>query len=503
MPNYFATTIGPIYKTILNAQYTRELWLSSYIFSQISKCICEELEQEDIILPKHPIDAIGYGAYPDRVIAYGDIDSDKAKSIIDNALEKFATRLGLNEEDCKRYFSIQYLLFSDNDLNAIILKEAEQNSSHIHKINACLNTLDLQSKYNAKSNDFIVKLLARDKGSSALRKAYKLAFNSEKHAFPTLQYIAAADIKDPTIKSDLNKWDDTDATDGQAQILSDERRKKIVEQLKKYHNYYAVIHADGDNFGKVISAIGNDNGKVKEFTNKLAAFIDAAKEIIDEFGGLPIYLGGDDILCFAPIKNGTKTLFHLVDELEQAFIKHFTKTEYPNLSMSYGISVSYIKYPMAEGISNSYHLLNDKAKHKDLNPNKNALALELKLHSGSTHFVNLDLATQKTAVLELFNAYKTQEELLTSIMYGFVEDEAMLLAILSNANASSRLEQYFDHKYDLKLGNPKEQFVTAIRKYFKALIEIKKPKTEADYLDIIQQTNAICRILKFTLSNDN
>lgn len=56
---YIAVTLGPIFKTIGLAESTGALWAASYMFSYLSKSICEYLlehsefniSEEDIIVP--------------------------------------------------------------------------------------------------------------------------------------------------------------------------------------------------------------------------------------------------------------------------------------------------------------------------------------------------------------------------------------------------------------------------------------------------------------------
>ena len=58
MKTYFALTIGPIYKTLSQAQKTREFWGSSYMFSWIMREIIvgliddkKTIESKNILMP--------------------------------------------------------------------------------------------------------------------------------------------------------------------------------------------------------------------------------------------------------------------------------------------------------------------------------------------------------------------------------------------------------------------------------------------------------------------
>ena len=64
---YIAVTLGPIFKTIGLAESTGALWAASYMFSYLSKSICEYLlehsefniSEEDIIVPYYHKNAAG------------------------------------------------------------------------------------------------------------------------------------------------------------------------------------------------------------------------------------------------------------------------------------------------------------------------------------------------------------------------------------------------------------------------------------------------------------
>ena len=64
--------------------------------------------------------------------------------------------------------------------------------------------------------------------------------------------------------------------------------------------YYAILVADGDRMGKVIST---RNGKDQHlnFSAKLSEFADHAREIVKKHNGCMVYSGGDDVLAFLPL----------------------------------------------------------------------------------------------------------------------------------------------------------------------------------------------------------
>ena len=78
--------------------------------------------------------------------------------------------------------------------------------------------------------------------------------------------------------------------------------------MKSYHKYFCIVQADGDNMGKTIQ-----NGNVAAISTALIQYAAAAVPKISDYGAMPIYAGGDDLLFIAPVvgKDG-KNIFDLI-----------------------------------------------------------------------------------------------------------------------------------------------------------------------------------------------
>jgi len=91
--------------------------------------------------------------------------------------------------------------------------------------------------------------------------------------------------------------------------------KVLVEQLQKKNDseigtkyfglgeperYYAILVADGDRMGKVIST-RIDKDEHLSFSAKLSEFADKARKIVKKHNGCMVYSGGDDVLAFLPL----------------------------------------------------------------------------------------------------------------------------------------------------------------------------------------------------------
>ena len=83
--------------------------------------------------------------------------------------------------------------------------------------------------------------------------------------------------------------------DAEEIILNDNKA-----QLRPYHKYIAIIKSDGDSMGETIKSMGAYNIPITQLSKALLSFnIESINEIV-AYGGKPIFIGGDDLLCFAP-----------------------------------------------------------------------------------------------------------------------------------------------------------------------------------------------------------
>ena len=120
------------------------------------------------------------------------------------------------------------------------------------------------------------------------------------------------------------------------QLIPDkEKRKKFREQFARIFReagihqrpnpYYALLLADGDNMGKTIDAQATLQDH-QRFSHKLSEFAAEARGVITEHGGVPIYVGGDDVLTYLPLH----TALDCFKALDQAFtntMQGFTYTD--------------------------------------------------------------------------------------------------------------------------------------------------------------------------------
>lgn len=490
MTHYLAITLGPLDRTTATARRTREIWLASYVFSHLAKCICDTLPPGTILIPKHPTQQMGFGVYPDQLIARFENSTKPDADFIQKALLQCCNDLGLDSTKATHYFHVHSVWLSEVQLNEIHLPLESDNASPIHKLKAILQTQDKQNAYHINNPEFLDALFSQP---HILRKAYDAAQKGSKFRYPSLRRIAAADQIESMLDL-LDKLDDEEKVSEQELIQ--------LNALKKYHNYVAVLHADGDYFGKVISAIGNNREKIGKFTAYLDQFASNVAKTIHQYGGQCIYIGGDDIMCFAPVSNANlnQNIFDLIQNIRNDFQKIFSvDPDYQNVSLSFGLTLTYVKYPMAETIERSRQLMYE-AKNQG---GRNALALELMLHSGQTiqtilHFGDATFENFKT----LLKNFDKKEELLSSLIHSFVQDESMLKSILQANAWRERLHHFMHEKFDHQ--TDKVLFVQAAEEFICHLKEIYCPATTDSvpindqlFTKLLQTLNAVFRIVKF------
>ncbi|MFY9116842.1 MAG: type III-B CRISPR-associated protein Cas10/Cmr2 [Bacteroidales bacterium] len=388
---YFALTIGPIYRTMGMARSTREIWLSSYIFSYLMATICESLKKYgEILIPNVPEDtelANKYknsqaGLFPDRLIMLCnksdtsskdlilEIVQDKSISILDDSLKEDRGFLKQYKEYIQVYSVFIEIKEKENPIDILfpILESLEQRPSYIEKYNGTHPILEKILLRESKKKGIM--------GTDTPVAAYddripSLIYKKEGIKFPSLQKISRA-----------------------------ETAEKEQPEMR-YWNYPAYVQADGDGMGYFLHALFEVGGMkaVQKFSNFMFEYGYEATEQIVNYKGKPIYMGGDDMLFIAPVKNGDTTIFCLIKNLNELFNRMIQENEdlldsitewnssitkenkrkpiHP--SISYSVFVAYYKYPMKESLLSVRDLLFTTAKSM---PGKNAVAFSLLKHSG-------------------------------------------------------------------------------------------------------------------------
>lgn len=452
---YSAINIGPIFSTLGMARRPRELWAASFLFSHLMKCIYAEAEKAGVVIisPAKPkTDKNKVGVYPDRIYFEGEID---IKKIITNAACEFYCDLFKKKKIDLSYFNLMSA-FCD----------AEKDSVAISILNQKLDILELCN-------------YATD-GDSA-QTIYNIL--SEKTDSPLFDLADGKFVKKIKTIEDIAK-------------VQREEHPEIKE--KSHHRYFCVVQADGDNIGKTVSHKGLSNGKVLEISNTLVDFGIKATNIIDNFGGLPIYAGGDDLLFIAPVigKDGTH-IFNLLEDIENKAFKGVhdvvdtlslknEKGEKIEASLSYGVSICYYKYPLYEALESARTLLFGVAKNIE---EKKAIACCLRKHSGGTFDIAFSLknAELKQLITDLMNA-TVDNDTVSAIAHKLRLNKTLVDIVLKDGR-QFRLNTLFEKI--LEFDTEKEKYFDAVKKVMPVLY---KEVGEKNYC---QTLYSLLRITKF------
>jgi len=484
---YTAITLGPIIKTLGLAHKTRELWAASYFFSDLMEKIIEKLNLNDMIIIPYPdkqniINNIQYkekiksaGIFPDRLLLKDsllDQLQEATKYAILELADKYGFKCGMDQ--LTRYLNtyiIEFEYYSD-DTN---------HSNVIYKANDLLAIAELNAKYESRDSECFINMFEQLPQTDF----YKSLFNKNLYGssgFPSILEIStqgldteAVELNDDEIEDDNKLW---------------EKIKEKNPKFKILHKYIAIVQADGDNVGKIIGEIANQGiDEMKLFSKALSAFSIKAAEIIADYQGIPIYTGGDDLLFFAPVSNEQQNIFELITKLDELFKIEITDNfnSYTYIpSMSYGLSITYYKFPMHEALNNVRNLLFDIAK---ATKNKNALAVNIQKHSRQTYTTVIT----KPFTNKFESLIKKDEGLVINSVLHNLEEQKVLLgeALLSSSNAN--LDEFFDHFYNEDIHNKSRDFINDIKELLKEVYN----KNNQDYEKTLAQVKAQLQIIKF------
>lgn len=493
---YLALTIGPIFRALSEARKTRELWGISYLFSYTMREILHHFQRLDqkqeakVLLPyrkTHGGISNGTGMYPDRIILQ--IPEEKAETLdktlqqaINNTWkeleEKITTPTAIGK--IKQYLQV-YSLRMPN----------VEGKSPVLAINQYLDTLELQQKiaYPWTDECRITDFTDIANGKHFLKDAFGDQAKGN-FKFPSIPEIATTDFQFPK-GEDESRWreeynrllKELRQGDWNAKKYAEESKQedKFIDSIKtdptfkdyfrSYHKYYCVVQADGDNIGQVIGAIGGDVKKIQQFSQALFDFSQAAVKAIQEYQGKPVYAGGDDLLFFAPVAvdqgGQMQTIFDLLDRIHAAFDTKVA-SEAKGLSvpptLSFGIAISYYKYPLQEALETSIGNLFEVAKRT---PRKNAVTFQLLKHSGKPIGATMRMKTQayEQHFREMRTCGKFKQEFLSSIQYKLLENEAVLKALFQEPHPDDRLKSFFENSFDEWKHDLSRSFLNAIAQY--------------------------------------
>jgi len=551
MTHHLALTIGPIYRTMSHARSTRELWASSFIFSTFMRALLDRLRKLPgavVLLPDISVldDHTAYsgaGIWPDRCFLElaGKPDAGEINKIIENALQELANctaGASGNFDLFKKYIHVHciYATFSETELTPVSGEDTDEaarakelrQKSVIFRLNKLLDDQETAAKFIPTGENTITQELDEQVSENLYSLgfednyeehpvliSYKTEQRGHKPRLPNLLEIAVREFRQKSwyqatvenqfseevslYRGQKNKKDEL-----QLEILSSLKQKAGDDFLQR-HKYIAIVQADGDGVGSLIAQLGNEAGVLQQFSRELMAFAKSAANTVADFGAVPIYVGGDDLLFVAPLVNqADENILNLLDKLRNDFKNKFTSSEKQALSLSFGLAITYYKHPLEEGLNAAYEQLFYTAKKLETTNNakisqkKDALAFYLETHSGQGFGTVLHQGLPSFEALKslLSESLKDPSGFKSGLVYRLRE----LGSLLEDAVKRCTLDSFFDrHFNELKNGEHWPPFMTRLQQFVQAVYgdysEIISSHVEHD--TFTPQTELIYSTLRF------
>lgn len=442
MKKYTGINIGPVVSTITMGRKPREIWAASYMFSFLMECIINNIPDGVIIVSPAKLqknEKNGIGLYPDRIFVKGELDVNK---VIEEALADFKEVTGIDAS----YVNVMHVTIDGDD--------SSKDKDTIKRLNLLLDRTELYNRpvdNNVRAK--VLKLISEPKS-----KLLSQAFPSGKFAIPYLAEIATQKLEalnETAWKNLCNKCRGKDADKDGAEDFYQELKRDFKETYGEdyfsCYKYICIVQADGDNMGKIVSSISADN--VVKVSDALLKYGVKACEKIREYGGLPIYAGGDDLLFIAPVNGKNNNIFGLIDEIDELYAEKVDKSiegfrpDNLHTYLSYGLSISYYKYPLNEAFKDARNLLFDEAKHIK---GKNAVSWCLRKHSGSGFKGKTSKSNDTYNDLKTIINASVEEKQIAAIAHKLKNNENMLDILLEkyrrdkNENElKARLENFY------------------------------------------------------------
>ncbi len=290
---YIGCSIGPVYQTIRRARCSREIWMASYMFSFVAQRMCEYLNGHGAALyspwfteetGEKLSETNQAGLFSDRLyFSVGGVDEDAALQLADDAFsqavralaEHIAQTCGRDDQvDSCAAFLMRYLYICVAAETACELPLASLNKA-----------LDLRETWTPFVD-------CEDDGHDS---AWLFRFLNHK-TLGNSTWLREQAITATTF-GELAGYEEQ-REEEEAPNAPEETDGEASEELQ-HKRYLAMVRADGDFMGTLLGRLKQDGvRKVSDFLFRQG--MDNLRAVL-EYGGMPLFFGGDDMFFLAPI----------------------------------------------------------------------------------------------------------------------------------------------------------------------------------------------------------
>lgn len=486
---YAGITIGPVFKTIGEAISPAGLWFGSYFFSTVTKKLCEQLNDipnVKIFSPFYSSNSNqnpqedGIGRYHDRILFLDNdstLTSEGLETIISKVKEEMTEKFGkFNTKEIRdfvdNYLRIDFVILDEETMNGIIEKrekEGEDGNNIAIILNDALDALELMAagKGRTDKNLFAPFFAGKKDNRNVYIKGSKL-FTATKLSS---QLVIKPSDSDSDSNSDLKSIEDIAISRKKEEDFSTETPSDEAASLRS--EYYAVVNSDGDKVGTLLKDlcrgvdISQQSDRINSFSKACLDYAGEAAKLVGDYGGMTIYAGGDDLLFIAPVHS----IFSLCNELDETFkntlkkglnLKEILSDVEINVSLSFGVAVQYVKYPLYEALERARVQLYKAKESCGKRPNGseisggNRLGIELVKHSGKT--VQLMVENEKLEMIDSLINYRatTNDQALESVLYN-LQDTEIIFKLLFEKTAQNEFDfQKYKTRFLNNFNNPNQ-----------------------------------------------
>jgi len=526
---YAGLTIGPIMDVMRHSKKTKEQWFGSYFFSWYMEKVMHLLAKElgkDIFLTPHLPDANdgqtkSYGGkFPDRFVLKTNCPHDELFNHIQTACldtqqffanmihtivsnkkrsQKLMDESQINET-LKHYLQIRFFCLSSNafyshahaenkdlpvaiaynildslESSTIVKPGKSDHTCDVCKtLPACANHKDKHKsspenlcpmcyiKRFAGNNEKLSDDEIRDQEDDLKNR---VPYESGKPIFPSLSEISIHELshthKD-VIKDCKNEDDDIDL---------EKLRVKLPKKFKKYHKYFAIVQADGDNLGKLAE---DKDMNPQTLSKHLFDFAEQTEGIINSYGGYPVFLGGDDILAYMPVSYQNMSVIDFILDTSKKYAEIVDQGK-NKTTISFGLNIVYHKFPLARALEDAADLLFGQAKQCK---EKNCVAVCLTNHSGSKTKFMLNFADNEK-ITQFSNLLKCVINDKNYLPKGIAYNLKRFSHIIAHITSTDQLKAFFDNTLNEPVFSKYKDSLSVLLSFFETYLFSETNKNQA------------------------